>query len=190
MKRYTGEEVFSFNGNDLGKMTLSFWSWAYSELESNILRSALAEYIVALALDITENADECYRKTWRPYDLGFMGRRIEVKSASTVQAWETRHKGKYTFSIAPASLPNENDNYEENAPKQRNSDVYVFAIFEPKGEEVNPLNLDGWHFVVISTRVLDENMPLQKTISMPSLLRLDPIETDFAGLKSAVLSCI
>ena len=142
---------------------------------------------MALALEITNDEKECYRMTWRPYDLGFMGKRIEVKSASTIQTWETRHKGKYTFSIAPASLPNEDGDYDGKTPKQRNSDVYVFAIFEPENDELTPLQLDEWRFLVLSTKVLDKSMPLQKTISMPVLMRLYPQETDFEGLKDAVI---
>ena len=184
--KLTGTENFMLNGNPTGVKLSSFWAWAYSELESNIVRSVLAEYIVASALSITDTPGEDYREMWRPYDLLYRNIRIEVKSASTVQAWNTKHKGKFTFSIAPARVVDEFGNYKDDAPVQRNSDIYIFCIFAPNDETTSPLILDSWTFYLVPTKVFDEIMPMQKTISFDPLKSLNPTITDYKGLKNAV----
>ncbi len=85
--RFNGNEDFILDGKPNGDNVVSFWCWAYSELNNNIVRSVLAEYIVASALGITKEPGEEYRQMWRPYDLMYQNMRIEVKSASNVQTW-------------------------------------------------------------------------------------------------------
>ena len=184
--RFTGNENFILNRKPVEENLSSFWSWAYSELDSNMIRSVLAEYIVASALDITEEPGESYRQMWRPYDLGYKGLRIEVKSASSVQTWNSKHKGNYIFSIAPARVPGEEGDYKEDAPLQRNSDLYVFAIFEPEDEGILPLNLDAWQFLILPTRVLDEMSLTQKSIAISSLMKLEPRVCNYSELKECV----
>ncbi len=184
--RFTGEEEFILNGKPTGENVTSFWRWAYSELDSNIVRSALAEYIVASALGITDNPDEAYRKMWRPYDLMYKGKKIEVKSASSVQTWNVKNKGKYTFSIAPARIPGEDGDYHDDSPLQRNSDFYIFCIYEPKDEKTMALNLDSWRFLVLLTKVIDEMSPTQKTIGIGPLMKLKPVECGYGELKGVI----
>ena len=187
--KLSGKEGFILGGKPTGDTIESFWSWAYSELESNIVRSVLAEYIVASALGITDKPGEDYREMWRPYDLLYGQTRIEIKSASTIQAWNTKHKGRFTFSIAPARVVDEYGNYRDDAPSQRNSDIYVFCIFAPEDEDTPPLVLDAWKFYVIKTSILDDKLPTQKTISFEPLKALGPVETDYKGLKAVIDGC-
>jgi hypothetical protein len=42
-----------------------FWQWAYSDLLQNTTRGVLAEYIVAVLL----NVDQTPRNPWLPFDL-------------------------------------------------------------------------------------------------------------------------
>ncbi len=185
-ERFIGTENFILDGKLMEETISSFWSWAYSELDSNMIRSVLAEYIVASALDITDEPGENYRQMWRPYDLGYNGLRIEVKSASSVQTWNTKHRGNYTFGIAPARVPGDEGDYKDDAPVQRNSDLYVFAIFEPKDEGESPLNLDAWRFLILPTRVLDEMSLTQKSIGISSLMKLKPAECDYSEIKPCI----
>ncbi len=187
--RFVGNEKFIINGNPTEATIVSFWSWDYSELDSNIVRSVLAEYIVATALGITKEPGEEYRQMWRPYDLMYQGIRIEVKSASTIQTWETRHKGKHTFSIAPAKVPNEYGDYADDAPVQRNSDIYIFCLFEPDDENTSPLNLNAWRFLVLPTHILNDMSLTQKTIGISSLMKLNPVECKYEKLKAIVDQC-
>jgi hypothetical protein len=46
VQQQTGEERFS----DDSSSVLDFWHWAFSDLRTNIVRGALAEYVVAQAV--------------------------------------------------------------------------------------------------------------------------------------------
>lgn len=188
---YEGNEHFSVNGNELSLTMTDFWRWAYSDLLNNIPRSVLAEYIVASSLGITRLETESTRQMWRPYDLLTKeGTRVEVKSSAYVQAWDSKHPDCISFRIAPARLPDETGDYKISAPKQRNSDVYVFAIYKAMTKDESPLNLDLWEFYVISTKVLNEKKPTQKTITLPSLMLLEPFWCDYHGIGDAIKNAL
>lgn len=63
-----------------------------------------------------------------------------------------------------------------------------FCVFTARTRDVSILDLDYWDFYVLPTSVLDEKVPEQKTITLSSLLKLEPVKTDFAGLPAAVES--
>lgn len=50
----------------------------------------------------------------------------------------------------------------------------------------SPLNLDLWEFYVLPTSVLDNMKPVQKTITLPSLMKLGPLWCDYYGIEEAV----
>ena len=162
-----------------------FWSWAYSDLSNNINRSVLAEYIVASSIGATSQS----RIMWRPYDLLTPeGYKVEVKSAAYVQSWDKKHPDHISYRIAPARLPDASGDYKDEAPLQRNSDLYVFCLYKAVSPDQNPLDLDLWEFYVLSTKVLDEKKPTQKSITLPSLLQLEPYWCDYMGLSEAILT--
>lgn len=182
-----GNEHFFVNGNKMDITMLDFWKWAYSDLSNNIPRSVLAEYIVASSLGITEIKTESIRQIWRPYDLlTRSGYRVEVKSAAYIQAWDSKHPDHISFRIAPARIPDATGDYKEDAPQQRNSDVYVFAIYKALSNDESPLNLDLWEFYVLATKVLNEKKPTQKTITLPALMQLEPFLCDYNGIGEAI----
>jgi hypothetical protein len=55
-----------------------FWSWAYSDVLSNVNRSIFAEFLVASALELTHEP----RVEWDAVDLRYHGHGIEVRSAA------------------------------------------------------------------------------------------------------------
>lgn len=187
MDTYIGNEQFLV-GNKTTDITMNdFWRWAYSDLSNNIRRSVLAEFIVASSLEITDMDSEKTRTMWRPYDLLTKdGYKVEVKSAAYVQSWDAKHPDCISYRIAPARLPDETGDYKENAPLQRNSDVYVFCLYKAMKKDESPLNLDLWEFYVLSTKILDEKKPTQKTITLPSLMKLEPIWCDYYGIGEAI----
>lgn len=181
---YSGSEKFIFDDADIGSTVNDFWSWAFSDFESGALRGTLAEYIVAQAI----NAEKAFEVTnqWAPYDLNYNGKRIEVKCAGTIQRWGYNKTPNIIYKIAPATLPDASGDYKDGAPKQRNNDVYVFCLFNADNEKTSPLNLNNWSFYVLSTKVLDEKVPEQKTISLTSLKALGAIGCDFCTLKNVI----
>lgn len=184
---YKGTELFSANGRDTAISLTDFWKWAYSDFTNNINRSVLAEFIVASALDINGMQTEQSRIMWRPYDLlSKEGYKIEVKSAAYVQSWDVKHPDHISFRIAPARMPDETGDYKLNAPLQRNSDIYVFCIYKALKKDESPLNLDLWEFYVLPTKILDDKKPTQKTITLPSLMQLEPMWCDYHGIGEAI----
>ena len=68
--------------------------------------------------------------------------------------------------------------YEE----KRHADVYVFC--ELHGDD--PLDTAGWTFYVVSTAVLDQRLPNQKSIGVKPLRNLDPTISTYADLKQSI----
>ena len=127
------------------------------------------------------------RVEWDASDLTTPGGvRVEVKSAAYCQTWAQRRLSSIGFDIAPKwpdTIP-ENDRVEK---ARRAADVYVFCLLHHQEKtSVEPMKLEQWMFWVLSTRVLDERVPYQKRIALSSLLKLDPAETAYGGLRECV----
>lgn len=208
-KKLTGLEHL-VNGNTVLPFHIAeFWQWAYSDMLRNTERGIFAEFIVKIALELGglyTNND--IRSNFEPYDLigpnikqnfsnklelpnsnTYLPCRIEVKSAAYVQAWKP-HPGttpKISFSIAPTKVPNEIGDYRPDAPRQRNSDIYVFAIYTTTKKEQNIFDMNLWKFYVIKTSVLNEKCGEQKTISLTKLKTLGSPELSFNELYQAIL---
>jgi len=79
-KPKNGNEIFTFNGNNTVHKLIDFWKWNVSDLLSNTTRGTLAEYIVAIAMDIDLSN---IRQEWNAFDLETKeGIKIEVKSSA------------------------------------------------------------------------------------------------------------
>lgn len=186
MGLYTGNEPLLINGRKAALTVTDYWRWAYSDLSNNINRSVFAEFIVAASLGIINTETES-RIIWRPYDLLSQdGYKIEVKSSGYIHSSENKHPDRISFRIAPARLPDETGDYKKDAPLQRNADIYVFCIFKALSKDQTPLDMDLWDFYVLPTIILDKNKPAQKTITLQSLLQLEPIWCDFYGIGKAI----
>ena len=183
MEQLNGNEPFTLHGSNTSIILQDFWRWAYSDLLNNTYRGVLAEFLVHSALktkDIT-------RTDWLPFDLTSpSGLQIEVKSSAYLQAWTSEDVfSQISFDIAKKFAWN-GTNYASMA--MRNSDLYAFCVFTAQTRDVSVLDLDYWDFYVLPTSVLNEKIPEQKTITLSSLLKLEPIKTDFSGLPAAVES--
>ena len=67
-------------------------------------------------------------------------------------------------------------------------DLYIFCLLDNKNQEtINPLSLNQWTFYVLKTKILNEKIPLQKTITLSSLLKLDPIKCNYNELKNVIV---
>lgn len=174
---YNGDEKLINNGEYMPYTMLDFWKWAYSNLLHNMQRGTLAEFIVKSALD-QNNVNENFsiKIGLEPYDLDGpwitpwkRAAHIEVKSAAMVQLWDIKQPERANFSIAPAKLPDETGDYREEAPKQRNSDIYVFTLYTATDRHRNILDLSWWEFYVVATDYLDEKFKERKTISLKTL---------------------
>lgn len=188
MELLTGKEEFTLHGASAGISVKDFWSWAYSDLIDNTQRGVMAEFIVYSSIQ-SAPADTQIRENWFPFDVTSpSGRRIEVKSAAYIQAWTPENiLSQIRFDIGKKlAWDNATASYASEA--KRNCDLYVFCLFTAKTKDISLLNLDYWDFYVLPTSVLNEKVPEQKGISLSSLLKLEPVKTDYAGLGAVIES--
>ena len=178
----TGEEKFYFENVELPLKLLSFWQWSCSDLLSNALRGILAEFIVASAIDALDSP----REEWDSYDLETKkGLKIEIKSSSYLQSWEQNKLSKIIFSIRP-TITWGSDN-KRTTKKIRQSDIYIFCVLSHKEKSsVNPLDLSQWSFYILETSVLNRILRDQKTITLSSLIKLNPLKVKYDELKHKI----
>ena len=180
MKQLSGDELFSNDGMVLNYDVTNFWQWYASNTLHSALRGAIAEFIVAKALELP-----CIvRQSWDAYDLEYNGTKIEVKSSAYLQDDNADRFSRISFSIAKHSHWNEDEKWNN---KVRHSDVYVFCLFAEQNREIaNPLKLEQWQFFVLPTSVLDEQCGDKQTLSLSALLSLSPIQCTYSDLQSTI----
>ena len=178
----TGNEPFHVDGNKIDHTLLSFWQWSSSEILGNALRGILAEYIVSMDI----NCPYEIREEWDAYDLITPeGIKVEVKSASYLQSWNQGKYSSISFGIQPTTIWGINNVRSTEAKRQ--ADVYVFCVLSHKDQQtIDPLNLAQWDFYVLSTAILNEKAEKQKTITLSSLLRLDPVKCKFGEISETI----
>ena len=143
-----------------------FWQWAFSDLLSNALRGSLAEYIVGNELGCL-NAQ---RIEWDAYDLILpSGKYIEVKSAAYLQTWQQKKNSVIRFDIAEKTSWFATSN-SSSCKLQRAAEIYVFCVFTETDRQIaNPLNLQQWFFIVMTSADIAKNFAKSKTVGLGSL---------------------
>ena len=184
----TGSEEFTLHGTSTGITVMDFWRWAFSNLIDNTQRGVIAEFLVYSSLKKYSSSTQM-RTNWSPFDVASSsGRRIEVKSAAYIQAWTPENIfAQIRFDIGK-KLAWDNATATSATVAKRNCDLYVFCLFTAKTKDISLLDLDHWDFYVLPTSVLDEKVPDQKGIALSSLLKLEPVKTDYAGLGTVIES--
>lgn len=184
---YIGNEPFLINDKPMSITMNDYWRWAYSDLADTRNRSVLAEFLVASSIGVAHLDNDISRSALKQYSLlSPDGYKLEIQSAAYIQSWDTEHPDHVSFQIAPSRLPSINGIPSLDTPLQRKSDVYVFCVYKAMEKDESPLNLDLWDFYVLPTSVLDEEKPFQKTITLPSLMKLEPIWCDYYGIPEAI----
>lgn len=181
--RKTWEEWFHTDGAHSGIKLNDFWSWSSSDILNNALRGVIAEFIVASDLKIAENC----RTEWDAYDLlTDDGIKVEVKSAAYLQSWKQKNYSSISFDIRQTKGWNSETN-EYDDQSRRQSDVYVFCLLSHKDKAtVDPLNLGQWEFYVLATKILNEKLKSQKSVSLSSLLKLEPTKVEYGRLRKSI----
>ena len=186
-QRKTGSELFHANGAPHTMNLLSFWQWACSDLSGNVLRGVLAEYLVARDLGCATGL----RQQWDSFDLlTDTGIKVEVKSAAYLQSWHQAKPSAIQFGIAPTLGWDPRTN-EFSPDRRRQADVYVFALLSHKDKgTLDPLNTDQWDFYILPAVTLDMKAGSSQTISLSSLLRLDPLHHKFGTIGQGIVEAM
>ena len=162
MKRLSGDEHFSFAGKQEERKIVDFWSWHSSVLLADTTRAILAEYIVAMALDIDQNTTQ---NGWDDYDLDYNGTHLEIKSSSYLQAWKFVEQSKIVFRISPTKS----------------------TFWKGKDREIaDPMKLEQWEFYVVKTSDIDNILGDQKTLSLWRLTQLPHIKCTYEDIKTSI----
>ena len=182
-KLLTGNEAITGTKNKL----IDYWAWAHSMLVDNSERGIFAEFLVHTAMKSTETI----RRNWTSYDiLSPEGIKIEVKASGYIQSWGQEKLSPINFLIRPTQVCNAEDN-NFSGGKVRQADVYVFCVHtHTEQESINILDTSQWKFYVLSTATLNEKVGNQEKISLTKLKALNPKETDYSGLRKAVLEAV
>ena len=181
-ERLTGSESLP-----KGATLLNFWQWMGSDLVSNALRGALAEYLVALAVGAADRVQE----KWAPYDVKTPdGIKVEVKTSGYIQTWYQTEISAPRFDIAPKLAWDAGSNGWADEKKRR-AEVYVFCLHHHKAQSnVNPLDMSQWTFYVLSTAVLEREIPEQESIGIGRLRRLGAQAVRFGGINDAIRTAV
>lgn len=181
--RKYGDENFSLRGEPLDLQLSAFWQWSSSDLVSNAMRGVLAEFLVASALGLADGV----RNQWDAFDLLLAdGTRVEVKSAAYLQSWAHAKLSNIVFTIRP-TLAWSSETNQLSSELHRQADVYIFCLLDHREKAtLDPMRLEQWKFYSLRSAVLDERYPSQKTISLASLLKLQPLEATFENLAERV----
>lgn len=178
----SGKEPFIYQSKPIPATIKDFWAWNSSNLLSNTLRGALAEYIVAQALEIYL---PYARDDWTEYDLRYGSKRIEVKSSAYLQAWDQIKLSDIRFSIAEARSWTSAQHYDDN--QIRHSDIYIFCLYEcTERANADVMRLDDWVFYVLQTKIINETLGSQRSIGLKSLLAMNPRTARFGELKAII----
>ena len=174
----TGAEPFRSGSQVLQATVFDYWRWSGSDLMSNRERSILGEFLVATALGLEKEP----RIEWNAYDLKSGDLKIEIKTSSAKQSWPQSKPSPIRFDIAPKSYGWDEETDTTDVGVKRRADVYVFC--ELHGDD--PLDTDGWTFYVVSTAVLNQRVPNQKSIGVKPLMDLHPTVSTYADLKKSI----
>ncbi len=179
----TGREPLRCGEALLGYTLLDFWRWSSSDLVGNTLRGILAEYIVSCALGITNTG----RVEWDAFDHKMPnGTTLEIKSSAYLQSWQQKAPSKIKFGIQPTRAWSEVTSSHADELR-RQADVYVFCLLHHQDKAtVDPLDMNQWTFYVLPASTLNAKLPMQKSISLASLLKMNPVRCAYQELAQAI----
>lgn len=182
VRKLTGSEVFKNSGSKSFNV-LEFWQAGFSSLNSNVLRGALAEFLVENALKQNKNID--VRSPWGDYDVLFKDTKIEVKCCSYIQDWD---QNNFTI-IKWSGLKGTPVYYSDAVQKQSElskvpeykADIYVLALLKHQDHAtLDILDMDQWCFYVLSKDKLREISKDKNAVSLHLLKKnnIKPVSFD------------
>ena len=170
---YIGNEQFQVGGHTVALTVNDFWRWAFSEFSVPAVRTALAEFLTASALDMISSgrghAEQGCDLLWTAPDGENI--RVGVHSAAFIRPDDTEHPERVIF----------------DTPAEQSCNVHVFGVCKALTRNESPLNTDLWDFYSIPERKIGKNMA---NLSLASLMRLELLWSDYYGIAGAVLSVL
>lgn len=168
VRKLTGSEVFK-NSGPKSFNVLEFWQYGFSSLNSNVLRGALAEFLVENALKQNKEID--VRSPWGDYDVLYQDKKIEVKCCSYIQDWDQNQFSKILWSGLKATELYYSDAVKKLSEVKKTaeykSDIYVLALFKHQDHAtLNILDMGQWCFYVLSKDRIREISKDKNSVSL------------------------
>ena len=187
VNKLTGGELFK-NIGDNKFSVLEFWRYGFSNLNSNVLRGALAEFIIENALRSNEQID--VRNPWGDSDvIAPNGKNIEVKCCSYIQDWDQDDYSKIIWSGLKAKSLYWSSAVSEFPRKEADykSDIYILALFKHQDHAtLDILDMDQWCFFVLSKEKIKEVTKNGNSISLTKLEKFNIEPISFSNLSKVV----
>jgi len=192
--KLTGDEIFK-NVGDRKFSVLEFWRYGFSNLNSNVLRGAFAEFIVENTLRKNNEID--VRNPWGDSDvIAPNGKRIEVKCCSYVQDWDQEDYSKISWSglkakhLFYASLDRSMvSTHLSERPIDYKSDIYVLSLFKHKDHAtLDILDMDQWCFWVLTKDKIKEITKNGNSVSLIKLQKFGIEPISFSYLNKAIFN--
>lgn len=187
--KLTGNEQFKNVGNKKFSV-LEFWRYGFSNLNSNVLRGAFAEFIVENALRGNEEID--VRNPWGDSDvIAPNGKKIEVKCCSYIQDWDQNDFSKILWSglkakslywsSAVSAFP--------RSPEDYKSDIYVLALLKHQDHStLDILDMDQWCFWVLTKEKIKEITKNGNSVSLIKLQKFSMKPISFNDLHKVIIN--
>ncbi|MDD3970253.1 MAG: hypothetical protein PHI91_03650 [Candidatus Pacebacteria bacterium] len=167
VKKLTGNEFFKNNNFSI----LEFWQYGFSNLNSNVLRGSLAEFIVENLLK--DKSEIGIRNPWNDFDILYKNKKIEVKCSSYIQDWDQEDFSKIIFSGLKAKdlyWSKAVSEFNRDNKKDYKADIYVLCLVNHKNPEtLDLLNLDQWSFFILTKEKLKNISNNSSSISITRL---------------------
>jgi len=188
-EKLTGEEKFK-NSNGREFSVSDFWKYGFSNLNSNVLRGALAEFIVENSLKNVDDID--VRNPWGDFDvLAANGKKIEVKSSAYIQEWAQDKMSTIQWTGLKAKVLYWSDavRKKDDGDKQYKADVYVFSLVKHQDQNsLDILDLDQWVFYVLSKDQVREVSNNGSSLSLVKLKKAGFESVGFEKLAEKIIS--
>jgi hypothetical protein len=154
----------------LGATVGEFWAWAYSDILNNTDRAVFAEFVVGMALGVTDAP----RVEWDAVDLRYGDKSIEVKSAAYIQSWhqDKDPPSQISFDLKERLSWDAATNTYQVEPS-RAADCYVFCVYsEKRRSRANVLDVDRWEFYVVPTERINRQLSSQQRAALSTIEEL------------------
>jgi hypothetical protein len=192
--KLTGDEEFKNVGNKKISV-LEFWRYGFSNLNSNVLRGAFAEFIIENALRTSHDID--VRNPWGDSDvIAPNGKNIEVKCCSYIQDWDQEDYSRISWSglkakhLFYASLDRSLVNVKiKERPIDYKSDIYILSLFKHQDHAtLDILDMDQWCFWVLTKDKIKEITKNGNSLSLTKLQKLNIEPVTFNNLNEVILN--
>lgn len=186
--KLAGSEQFKNIGSKKFSV-LEFWQYGFSSLNSNVLRGALAEFIVENALK--ENVEIEVRSPWGDWDVLHDGKKIEVKCCSYIQDWDQNKLSTIQWSGLKAKQLYYSEAVtklsELNTFSDYKSDIYILALFKHQEHaSLDILDMNQWCFWILSKEKIKEVSKDGNSVSLSKLKKLGIEPVGFSDIYKAI----